>query len=68
MFGCAAVANAFTLVPGANQMQTYTAAVKDQLTIGISETLIQNVGTLYPGGPEVNEIDVPPDQHRRDLR
>ena len=58
MFGCAAVANAFTLVPGANQMLTYTAAVNDQLTIGISETLIQNVGTLYSGGPEVNEIDV----------
>ena len=58
VFGCAAVASAFSLLPGATTMQIYTGSQQDQLTIGFSETLIQNVGTLYPGGPPVNEIDV----------
>ena len=58
VFGCAAVASAFSLLPGTTTMQIYTGSQQDKLTIGFSETLIQNVGTLYPGGPPVNEINV----------
>ena len=51
--GCASAAGAYP-IPG---IVTYNAAANDNLTIGFSETLETNVGTL-PSGGEVNEIDV----------
>ena len=58
VFGCAAVAKRIQPVARRDHDANLHRVTADQLTIGFSETLIQNVGTLYPGGPPVNEINV----------
>jgi hypothetical protein len=55
VFGWAAVAGAVgTPIAG---ITTLTAAAVDNLSIGFSETLLTNVGTVQGGG-QVNEIDI----------